>query len=153
MHPPFPALTASAGALFSNADGDILIVNPTYKDFWNLPGGAIDIDRNETPQDATAREVREELGITPPIGRLLVHAWISVPGRGAQVLYVFDGGVLSSEDQAAITLQEEELSEYRFCAPDSMVTGGLIPPHLTEVWQAALTARGGQHPEVITVRL
>ncbi|MBA2950317.1 NUDIX domain-containing protein [Streptomyces himalayensis] len=144
------SLTASAAALFSNADGDVLIVNPTYKKFWNLPGGAVDED--ETPHEAVAREVREELGITPPVDRLLVHAWVSVPGRGAQVLYVFDGGVLSPEDQAAITLQEEELSEYRFCQPDSM-EDGLVPPHLTDVWQAALAARSDQHPRVLTVRL
>ncbi|CCK32104.1 hypothetical protein BN159_7725 [Streptomyces davaonensis JCM 4913] len=144
------SLTASAAALFSNADGEVLIVNPTYKKFWNLPGGAV--DEGETPHEAVAREVREELGITPPIGGLLVHAWVSVRGRGAQVLYVFDGGVLSPEDQAAITMQEEELSEFRFCRPDSM-EDGLVPPHLTDVWQAALAARSDQHPRVLTVRL
>ncbi|MEV6025677.1 NUDIX hydrolase [Streptomyces sp. NPDC052036] len=150
MNAPLLTLTASAAALFSNADGDVLIVNPTYKSYWNLPGGAV--DRDETPQDAAAREVREELGITPPIDRLLVHAWVSSPGRGAQVLYIFDGGTLSAEDQAAITLQESELSEYRFCPPDAMEPG-LIPPHLTDVWQAALTARTSRHPAVLTVRL
>ncbi|MEU6416004.1 NUDIX hydrolase [Streptomyces spiralis] len=133
------ALTASAAAVFFNPDGEVLIVNPTYKDYWNLPGGAIDIDQGETPYDAAVREVREELGVTPPIGRLLVHAWITVAGKGAQALYVFDGGVLSPKDQAAITLQESELSEYRFCPPRDM-EDGLIPPHLTEVWEQALIA-------------
>ncbi|PKT67897.1 NUDIX domain-containing protein [Streptomyces populi] len=150
MKPSPITVTASAAALLSNAAGEILIVNPTYKPFWNLPGGAVDQD--ETPEDAAAREVREELGINPPIGRLLVHAWITVPGRGAQVLYIFDGGVLSPDEQAAITLQRSELSEHRFCPPDSM-EDGLIPPHLTEVWQAALAARFEQHPRVLTVRL
>ncbi|MGQ4383641.1 NUDIX domain-containing protein [Streptomyces sp. SAS_270] len=146
------ALTASAAALFFNAAGEVLIVNPTYKDYWNLPGGAVDIDQEESPYDAAVREVQEELGITPPIGDLLVHAWVTVPGRGAQVLYVYDGGILGSQDQDGISLQESELSEYRFCRPDSMEEG-LIPPHLTEVWQAALTARAERRPAVRTVRL
>ncbi|MFI9829677.1 NUDIX domain-containing protein [Streptomyces sp. NPDC051913] len=145
-------VTASAAALFFNVEGEALIVNPTYKDYWNLPGGAVDTDQDETPHDAAVREVQEELGITPPIGDLLVHAWVTVPGRGAQVLYVYDGGILSPEDQDAITVQESELSEYRFIRPDSM-EDGLIPPHLTEVWQAALTARAEQRLAVRTVRL
>ncbi|CAL9361641.1 hypothetical protein SUDANB105_00678 [Streptomyces sp. enrichment culture] len=148
-------LSASAAALFFDAEGAVLIVNPTYKDHWNLPGGAVDIYKDETPSEAAAREVHEELGITAPIGRLLVHAWITVPGRGAQVLYVYDGGILSKEEQAAITLQESELSEYRFCPPDALEPG-MIPPHLIEVWQAALAAlaaHASQSLVEVTVRL
>ncbi|MFK4688234.1 NUDIX domain-containing protein [Streptomyces pristinaespiralis] len=145
-------LYASAAALFFDAEGAVLIVNPTYKDHWNLPGGAVDIDKDETPHEAAAREVREELGITPPIGRLLVHAWLTLPGRGAQVLYVYDGGILGEKERAAITLQESELSEYRFCHPDAMERG-LIPPHLAKVWHAALTAHASQTLTAISIRL
>ncbi|MEU1073625.1 MULTISPECIES: NUDIX hydrolase [unclassified Streptomyces] len=146
------ALTASAAAVFFNPDGEVLIVNPTYKDYWNLPGGGIDVDQGETPCEAAVREVREELGIAPAIGRLLVHAWITVPGRGAQVLYIFDGGTLSPSDQAAITLQQSELSEYRFCPPDGM-EDGLIPPHLADVWQQALRAHAENRTAYVPVRL
>ncbi|MGW2702341.1 NUDIX domain-containing protein [Streptomyces sp. NPDC001340] len=146
------SLSASAAALFFDAQGNVLIVNPTYKDYWNLPGGAVDIDQGETPHDAAVREVREELGISPDIGRLLVHAWLTIPGRGAQVLYVFDGGVLDAAQQAAIVLQETELSEYRFVRPDT-AEPGLVPPHLTKVWQAALAAHADQRLVEISVRL
>ncbi|MFG2800520.1 NUDIX domain-containing protein [Streptomyces pseudovenezuelae] len=152
MHTTPNSLSASAAALFFDADGNALIVNPTYKDYWNLPGGGIDIHRDETPYDAAVREVREELGITPPIGRLLVSAWLTIPGRGAQVMYVFDGGVLSPEDQAAITVQETELSEYRFCPPHAMEPG-LIPPHLAGLWQTALDARAEGRTAYVSVRL
>lgn len=146
------ALTASSAAVFFNHDGEVLIVNPTYKDYWNLPGGGIDIDQGETPHDAAVREVREELGITPPIGRLLVHAWITIADKGAQALYIFDGGILTSDDQAAITLQESELSEYRFCQPHGM-EDGLIPPHLAKVWQQALLAHAENRTAYVPVRL
>jgi len=145
-------LTASAAAVFFNHDGEVLIVNPTYKKYWNLPGGAVDIDQDEPPYDAAVREVREELGITPHIGRLLVHAWITLPGVGAQVLYVYDGGILSPEQQAAITLQESELNEYRFCAPRDLGPD-LVPPHLETVWQAVITAHAEHRLVDVTVRL
>ncbi|MFE0929265.1 NUDIX domain-containing protein [Streptomyces mutabilis] len=145
-------LTASAAALFFNQAGEVLIVNPTYKDYWNLPGGAVDVDQDETPLDAAVRETREELGIEPPIGRLLVHAWVTVAGRGAQALYVFDGGVLSAADQASITLQESELSEYAFRSPRAM-HAGLIPPHLEEVWQQALLARSENRIAYVSTRV
>ncbi|MGC0328048.1 8-oxo-dGTP diphosphatase [Streptomyces sp. SAI-170] len=152
MSVPSSTLSASAAALFFDTEGAVLIVNPTYKDHWNLPGGAVDIDKDETPSEAAAREVHEELGITPSIGRLLVHAWITIPGRGAQVLYVYDGGILDEKEQAAIVLQESELSEYRFCHPDALEPG-MIPPHLTKVWQAALAAHASQSLVEVTVRL
>ncbi|QFQ97306.1 NUDIX hydrolase [Streptomyces phaeolivaceus] len=153
MSTPRPAtLNASAAALFFNNEGSALIVNPTYKDHWNLPGGGVEIGLGETPYDAAVREVREEIGITPPIGRLLVTAWLSLGTKGAQLLYIFDGGVLSAEDEAAITLQESELSEYRFCPPHGLEPG-LMPPHLTEVWQAALAARSECRTEFVSVRL
>ncbi|MFJ4689259.1 NUDIX domain-containing protein [Streptomyces sp. NPDC088789] len=133
-------LTASAAALIFNPQGEVLIVKPTYKAYWNLPGGHIDIENGETPYDAAVREVGEELGIAPPIGRLLVHAWITVPGRGAQVLYLFDGGTLGPGEQRAITLQESELSEYRFHYPAEK-DDGVVPPDLRHVWEQALLAR------------
>ncbi|MET9142955.1 NUDIX hydrolase [Streptomyces sp. NPDC004042] len=145
-------LTASAAALFFNQDGEVLIVNPTYKDYWNLPGGAVDTDQCEAPREAAVREVREELGITPPIGRLLVHAWVTIAGRGAQALYIFDGGVLTTADQAAITLQESELSEYAFHPPRGM-PDGLIPPGLEPVWQQALLAHAEHRTAYVSVRL
>ncbi|MFF5538703.1 NUDIX domain-containing protein [Streptomyces cinerochromogenes] len=144
-------LTASAAALFCNEDSEVLIVNPTYKDYWNLPGGGVDIDRGETPYDAVVREVREELGITPPIGRLLAHAWITGAGKEAKVLYIFDGGILSREDQEAITLQTSELSEYRFCHPEE--EPGLIPPHLTDVWMESVFALNKKHINYVSVKL
>lgn len=57
---------AAAGVLFLDAAGRVLLVRPTYKPGWEGPGGAI--EQGESPLAACRREVREELGIAPPIG-------------------------------------------------------------------------------------
>lgn len=63
------ARTAS-GALFFDDQDRVMLVVPSYKDYRDIPGGYV--EQGETPKQAAAREVQEELGITPPIGRLLV---------------------------------------------------------------------------------
>ncbi|MCM2417001.1 NUDIX hydrolase [Streptomyces sp. RKAG293] len=130
--------TVSAGLLCFNEHGHALFVNPTYKPFWNLPGGHV--EQGETPATAAVREGREELGIDVEVGPLLATAWITVPGRGEQVLFVFDGGELSPEQQAAITVQESELSEHAFFPTDD-IDPAVAPPHLLGLLRSALRAR------------
>src|SRR5699024_325129 len=63
----------AAGALFYDHLDRVMMVVPSYKNHLEIPGGHIEY--GETPTQAVVREVKEELGITPPIARLLVTAW------------------------------------------------------------------------------
>lgn len=108
----FASVRAAAGALIRNSNGDILMVQPTYKDFWDLPGGYI--ETGEQPSDACRREVREELGLDIELGLLLVADWAPAPGEGDKILFVFDGGRLTSEQEAAIELPEDELRTWAY---------------------------------------
>lgn len=65
-----PRSRVAAGVLFFNAQGELLIVKPNYKDHWNIPGGAGDV--NESPWATCEREVFEEIGISTKLDRLLV---------------------------------------------------------------------------------
>ena len=65
-----PRKRIGAGLLCRDADDRILLVQPTYKPTWELPGGAV--EAGESPAACAAREVKEELGVDLPIGRLLV---------------------------------------------------------------------------------
>jgi ADP-ribose pyrophosphatase YjhB (NUDIX family) len=56
-----PAIPVSAGALIFDRAGR-LILKPTYKSGWTIPGGVLETD-GETPGDAGRREVAEELGL------------------------------------------------------------------------------------------
>lgn len=129
--------TASAAVLVRDEQGRILIVNPVYKERWNLPGGHL--EEGELPSAAARREIREELGLDLQIGDLLVTAWVS-RAEGSHVYYLFDGPQLSLEQQQGITLQESEIGEIRFCLPED-ISPSMIPPFALAVWREALVAR------------
>ena len=65
----------SADAIVRDSSGRILLVDPTYKPDWDLPGGMA--EANEPPADALRRELREELGLGIKAGDLLCVDWIS----------------------------------------------------------------------------
>ncbi len=110
---PLPAIPVSAGALVFDRTGRLLILKPTYKSGWTIPGGVMEAD-GETPWEACQREVREECGIDLRSGRLACMDFRR-PGRKRHggIRYLFDCGQVSEEVLTAITLQPEEISEYR----------------------------------------
>jgi 8-oxo-dGTP diphosphatase len=117
----------TAAALITSPAEEVLLVKPNYRELWSLPGGVL--EDGEPPHLGCAREVREELGISVPVGPLLAVDWIPPEGLRPRpmVAFVFDGGVLA--DPSAIVLQEEELDEFRFVPPSEV--DGYLPPHMT----------------------
>jgi 8-oxo-dGTP diphosphatase len=126
----------AAGVLFFDDAGRILLVQPTYKEHWDIPGGYV--ETGETPAQAAAREVREELGIKMAVGRLLVADWAPHPNEGDKLLLIFDGGTLAAEQANAIRLQAEELASYAFRDPEEAVI--LLIPRLGRRLAAAIEA-------------
>jgi 8-oxo-dGTP pyrophosphatase MutT (NUDIX family) len=111
-----PAIPASAGALIFDRAGRLLILKPTYKSGWMIPGGVMEAD-GESPWEACRREVREETGIEVREGRLACMDFRRPrPGSPGGIRFLFDCGSLDDQDLATITVQAEEVSEYRFAA-------------------------------------
>lgn len=133
----FATPRAASGVLFFDAEGRILLVRPSYKSGWDLPGGYVEI--GETPVQAAAREVHEELGIKPPIGALLVADWAPAAGEGDKILFVFDGGELAPEHRNRIELDPAEIAGYAFHDPELVDT--LLIPRLARRVKAAIDAR------------
>lgn len=97
-----------SAVLLRDADDRILLVEPTYKNHWELPGGVVEAD--ESPYDAAVRELREELGLSVTPGRLLVVDWVPPrSGRTEGVMFVYDGAVLDASRTAGIQLPVDEL--------------------------------------------
>ena len=132
-----PRLRAAAGALLRDREGRVLVVHPVYKDEWDIPGGMI--EAGESPTDALLRELQEELGIAPPVGRLACVDWVPpAPPWDAGLMFVFDAGVLTESQIAAIRLQPQELDAYVFAAPADL--DSLLPPGQARRMNAAISA-------------
>src|SRR5918911_4936705 len=99
--PPMARPRVAAGMLVHDDQGRVLMVRPTYKDGWDIPGGYVEPD--ESPAEAARRELREELAIDRNPGRLLVVDWAPHPQEGDKLLFIFDGGTLSSTDLERFT--------------------------------------------------
>ncbi|MFD7257004.1 NUDIX domain-containing protein [Streptomyces sp. NPDC059874] len=112
-----PRVLAGAAALYRDAEGRVLLVEPNYRAGWALPGGTIESDQGESPRTAARRESAEEIGIDVPLGRLLAVDWSLDAGRPPLVAYLYDGGVLDAAQLAAIKLQEEELISWKLVEP------------------------------------
>jgi 8-oxo-dGTP diphosphatase len=126
----------AAGVLFFDDAGRILLVQPTYKDHWDIPGGYV--ETGETPAQAAAREVREELGIETPVGPLLIADWAPHPDEGDKLLLIFDGGTLTADQLGGIRLQADELASYALRDPVEAISS--LIPRLSRRVAAAIDA-------------
>ena len=115
------------GCLFFDCQGKILILKPTYKDHWLLPGGVI--EANESPLQACIREVKEEIGIDYQPTRLLCVDYVSVREAYLEgnrlhkiesIQFVFLGETIC--DRTKIVLPQREISTYQFLKPEVAVS-------------------------------
>jgi 8-oxo-dGTP diphosphatase len=122
-----PAVPSSAGALIFDRSDRLLILRPTYKSGWTIPGGVMQAD-GETPWDACRREVLEECGIEVRGGRLAgVDFHPGRPGHPGGIRFLFNCGPTDDAVLAAITIQPEEIAEYRL-VPLGTALSLLRPP-------------------------
>lgn len=132
---------ASAAVVIRDGDGRVLLVEPTYKPRWELPGGAVEPD--ESPYLAAARELREELGLDLAVGRLLSvdHRRPTERNPAAMLHFLFAGPVLSRHEIEQIQLPPAELRAFRFVDPEDApgMLGPRIGPRLRHAVAAADT--------------
>jgi 8-oxo-dGTP pyrophosphatase MutT (NUDIX family) len=108
-----PRIPASAGALIFDAAGRLLILKPSYKKGWTIPGGQIE-PGGESPWEACRRETREECGLEVTRGRLACVDFRPVrPNRPGGVRFLFDCGRFDDAQLRTIKLQDTEIVEHR----------------------------------------
>src|ERR1035437_4099520 len=122
--PAGPALRFVAAALIVRG-GEILIgqrrPNQPMALKWEFPGGKI--EQGESPQQALARELEEELGIQATIGTFVTHIRHNYRHGGAVDLQFFavrefSGEIVNHSYHEFRGVRMEELSNYEFLAAD-----------------------------------
>jgi 8-oxo-dGTP diphosphatase len=131
----------AAGIAIRDPDGRILLVRPTYKDGWDIPGGYV--EPGESPAEACHRELKEEIGLDRELGTLLVVDWAPHPDEGDKLLFVFDGGVMTQAETSSLIPDGEEIAEVRFHEESEL--DRLMPSRLSRRLHLAMSAaRTGQ---------
>jgi ADP-ribose pyrophosphatase YjhB (NUDIX family) len=133
----FATPRAASGVLYFDGPDRVLLVHPTYKDGWDLPGGYL--MPGETPTSALHRELLEELGTALPVGDLLAVDWAPNEHEGDKVLFVFDGGELTAAQHAAIRVDGAEIDRHAYHHRSEL--DSLLIPRLARRVNAAIEAK------------
>ena len=108
-------------------DGRVLLAHRRDIDWWNLPGGGMEI--GETVEEAVRREVREETGLEVQVERLV--GVYSKPQK-QEVVLTFRCRVIGGELQAT-----EESRACTYFPPDALPLNTL-PKHRERIMDALL---------------
>lgn len=127
----------SAGVLLRDEQSRVLLIETTYKRHWEIPGGTVDAE--ESPWATAARELHEELGISRPLGDLLVIDHVLTQGVMPEGLaFVFDGGLITESEVRALRPIDPEVRSIGLYPLD--VVAERAAPALRARIDAALTA-------------
>jgi len=114
-----PRKRAIGQVLIRDPEDRVLLCQLTYKPDWDLPGGVIEV--GESPAEGVSREVREELAVDIPAGRLLLTDWLPPwSGWDDALTLVYDGGIHDPSAIDAMVREEREIRSVEFCTLDQV---------------------------------
>ena len=117
-----PTKRMGAGALFRNAQGEVLLVKPSYKDHWEIPGGIV--EQNESPRQALIRELFEELSLKfeSQDFRLICVEYMEAGHEKTEALmFIFEYvGLVENLSNALIPIDSREILEIQFVEPSQV---------------------------------
>ncbi|MEV0410640.1 NUDIX hydrolase [Streptomyces sp. NPDC050448] len=132
-----PSPLVAATGIVLDSDGRVLVLTPSYKEDLELPGGTV--EDTETPEEGLARELKEELDLSVPVGRLLAVDSRRPGSLGRSlVAHVHLVGPLSPEQAAAISFADGEVAAARWLPPDEAYAA--LPARIAPRLRAGLAA-------------
>ncbi|GAB3683238.1 GNAT family N-acetyltransferase [Angustibacter aerolatus] len=104
-----PRRLVASGVVARDREGRALVVEPTYKEHWEVVGGLA--EPGEGLREAAMREVLEEVGGVLPVGELLaVDAVGGRDGAPGLLAFLFDGGVHDAGLATRLAFTDGELA-------------------------------------------
>jgi 8-oxo-dGTP pyrophosphatase MutT (NUDIX family) len=128
-----------AGALFFNTQWRILLLEPSYKDDWEIPWGII--EGNESPKETCVREVKEELWLDIEIWELLCLEYQRE--KDDSYMFIFDGWILSDNEVKNIVLQESEILSYHFLTVEE-IESKLLSKMFVRIQKAVIAKKNNE---------
>ncbi|MFJ6792951.1 NUDIX domain-containing protein [Streptomyces sp. NPDC091268] len=132
-----PAPLVAATGIVLDSRGRVLVLTPSYKDGLELPGGAV--GDTETPEEGLARELKEELDLSVPVGRLLaVDSRPPLALGRSLIAHVHVVGPLSPGQAAALSFADGEVEAARWLTPQEACAA--LPARIAPRLRAGLAA-------------
>ena len=102
----------ASGAFIFNDQNQLLILKPSYKDGWNLPGGVT--DEFESPYQTVIRECKEETNLNIEIQDLVLVDYIQEIIKDKKYDYVEFYFTVIVENLSDLQIDNEEIIDYKF---------------------------------------
>ncbi|MFJ2594324.1 NUDIX domain-containing protein [Streptomyces erythrochromogenes] len=132
-----PAPLVAATGIVLDTRGRVLVLTTSYKTDLELPGGTV--EDTETAEQGLARELREELDLGVPVGRLLaVDSRPPGPLGRSLIVHVHLVGPLSPQEAAAISFADGEITAARWLRPEEACA--VLPARVAPRLRAGLAA-------------
>jgi 8-oxo-dGTP pyrophosphatase MutT (NUDIX family) len=151
-----PRKRMAAGVLLRDADDKVVLVEPTYKDTWEIPGGVVEAE--ESPWVAAERELEEELGLVRRNMPVLVVDYVpdAPDGMPEGLLWIFDGGLLSDAERKGLQCADKEVKSVDLLSIDeaaaltkkSLALRLRVALNAAQAVQAAQSLQAGWVPRV-----
>jgi 8-oxo-dGTP pyrophosphatase MutT (NUDIX family) len=119
-------------------DGRVILLR-NDRDEWELPGGKLEL--SESPEQALAREVKEELQLTID-PKSILDSWVYSIVPGVHVLVLTYGCSESSRDEAVLSDEHKALKWFPLAEVDSLRMPDGYKASIRS-WSAHLRSLGG----------
>ena len=129
-----PNWKVSVNALIETSDG-MLLVKPSYKKGWDLPGGIVESD--ESPVEGLMREIVEELGTSAKIGGLRCVDYIHSDWESRPVIMLIFSATISVNE---VCIDGQELIDWRIVPRDIALNtvSKNMKIRLSRIWSGTL---------------
>lgn len=105
----------ASGAFIFNDQNQLLILKPSYKDGWNLPGGVS--DQFESPYQTIIRECKEETNLDVDIQQLVLIDYVTENVQDQTFDHVEFYFLAKAKSFDSIKIDNQEIIDYKFINP------------------------------------